>query len=88
MYLPFVVPTGEQQGQTEWNEVIAVTGRFEGISAQGLGEGAQTLDRWASMQKHIEKCKVTGNQVQCHESVIKTLLDIISSIFSSVYWTV
>lgn len=44
-FLHFVVSTGEQQGQTERDEVIAVTGRFEGLSAQGLREGAQTLDR-------------------------------------------
>lgn len=40
-----VVPTGEQQGQTERDEVIAVAGRPEGLPAQGLGEGAQTLHR-------------------------------------------
>jgi len=40
-----VVPTGEQQGQAERDEVITVTRRPEGLPAQGLGEGAQTLDR-------------------------------------------
>lgn len=45
----FPVPTGEQQGQTERDEVIEVTGRFEGLLAKGLREGAQTLNRWASM---------------------------------------
>lgn len=39
------VPTGEQQGQTERDEVITVAGRPEGLPAQGLREGAQTLDR-------------------------------------------
>lgn len=39
------VPTGEQQRQTERDEVVAVTGGPEGLLAQGLGEGAQALDR-------------------------------------------
>lgn len=45
IYATCAVPAGEQQGQAERDEVVAVAGGPEGLPAQGLREGAEALHR-------------------------------------------
>lgn len=45
LHLTCAVPAGEQQGQAERDEVVAVAGGSEGLPAQGLRKGAEALHR-------------------------------------------